>query len=186
LYLNSRANYSLLSVKIRPGNLQDSIKFLEEEVKKFSPQYPFEYSFFDEVFDRAYRAERKMESLFNIFAAVSIFISCIGLFGLSLFMTEQRTSEIGIRKVFGASVSGITLLLSREFIRWLVLANIVAWPVSYYFMRQWLQNFTYRTGLGIRIFLFSGILALFVALLTVSYQSIKAALANPIDSIRYE
>jgi putative ABC transport system permease protein len=117
---------------------------------------------------------------------LAIFISCLGLFGLAFYLTEQRTKEIGIRKVLGASVPKIVTMLSKEFTKWVLIANIIAWPVAYYFMDKWLQNFAYRTGLKIGTFLLSGTLAFMIALLTVSYQTIKAASANPVDSLRYE
>ena len=116
----------------------------------------------------------------------AILIACLGLFGLTSFTVEQKTKEVGIRKVLGASISGICLLLSREFIKWILLANIIAWPIAYYAMSRWLQGFAYRTNMEAWIFALSAGLALLIALLTVSFQSIKAAVADPIDSLRYE
>ena len=155
-------------------------------MKKFAPSYPFTYSFFDEVFERAYFTEQRMGRIFGAFAILAIFIACLGLFGLAAFAAAQRTKELGIRKVLGASDSNIFQLLSKEFIRWVLLANLIAWPIAYFAMNKWLQNFSYRINLGIVAFLLSGGIALLIAYLTVSYQSIKSARANPVDSLRYE
>jgi putative ABC transport system permease protein len=155
-------------------------------MKTFSPAYPFEYSFFDDIFASVYRAEQKLGDAFGIFAFTAILIACLGLFGLSSLSAESRTREIGIRKVLGATVTNVTLMLSKEFTRWVLLANIIAWPIAYVVMKQWLQNFAYRAVLGIEIFILSGLLALLIALGTVSYQSIRAAAANPVESLRYE
>jgi putative ABC transport system permease protein len=121
-----------------------------------------------------------------VFSCLAILIACLGIFGLASFTAEKRTKEIGIRKVLGASVSGIIMNLSKEFTKWVVLANVIAWPIAYYFMNNWLHNFAYRINLNIWIFILSGLAALAIALLTVSYQSIKAATADPVDSLRYE
>jgi len=180
------STFSNISIKIKSANIPATIDYVEAVMKKFSPSYPFSYSFFDEVFERAYFTEQRMGRVFSSFAVLAIFIACLGLFGLTAFAAEQRTKEIGIRKVLGASDSKIFLLLSKEFIRWLLLANIIAWPVAYVLINKWLQNFAYRIHIGIVIFLISGGTALLIAYLTVSYQSIKSALANPVESLRYE
>lgn len=133
-----------------------------------------------------YRGWEDMGKLLNYFTILAILIASLGLFGLASFTAEQRTKEIGVRKVLGASVGQLVLLISREFTRWVLLANLIAWPVSYYVMNHWLQGFDYRISLTWWIFLASGILALFIALLTVSYQSVKAALANPVEALKYE
>ncbi len=175
-----------LSLKINPENIPETLLFLEDKFKEFSPDYPFEYSFFDERINNAYKSEQKLGKIFNYFALISLFIACLGLFGLASFTSEQRTKEIGIRKVVGASVSKIFVLLSKEFIKRILIANIIAWPIAYFAMNKWLQNFAYRINIGIGIFLTSGLIALVIAMLTISYQSIKAATANPVDSLRYE
>ncbi len=180
----SRGNY--LSVKIKASNIPETIEFLRAGMKRFSPNYPFEYYFFDDVFDMAYRAEQKMESIFSTFAFLSIFIACLGLLGLVSFVAEQKTKEIGIRKVLGASATNIISLLSKKFIKWIIVANVVAWPIAYYFMNKWLQNFAYKAHISLLIFFLSGTLALIIATLTIGYQTIKAATANPVDSLRYE
>ena len=133
-----------------------------------------------------YQSEMKLSRLFSIFTGITIYIACLGLFGLASFTVVQRTKEIGMRKVLGASVSGIIVILSKEYVKWVVLANVFAWPLAYYFMRRWLGGFAYHTDLSIFVFVASGILALFIALLTVSVQTFKAAAANPVDSLRYE
>ena len=185
VFLNAR-DFSNIAIKIRSANIPATIDYVEGVVKKFSPSYPFSYSFFDEVFERAYFTEQRMGRVFGTFAILAIFIACLGLFGLTAFAAEQRTKEIGIRKVLGASDSKIFLLLSKEFVRWVLLANLIAWPISYFAMNKWLQNFAYRIHIGIVDFLLSGGTALLIAYLTVSYQSIKSARANPVDSLRYE
>jgi putative ABC transport system permease protein len=178
--------FSNISIKVKSANIPATIDYVEGVMKKFSPSYPFSYSFFDEEFERAYFTEQRMGRVFSSFAVLAIFIACLGLFGLSAFAAEQRTKEIGIRKVLGASDSKIFLLLSREFMRWVLLANIIAWPVACVVMNKWLQNFAYRIHIGIVMFLISGGTALLIAFLTVSYQSIKSAQANPVESLRYE
>jgi putative ABC transport system permease protein len=155
-------------------------------MKKLAPNYQFDYHFFDEIFDRDYRNERMMGKIFGSFMMLSIVIACMGLIGIATFLTEQRTKEIGIRKVLGASVPSVTGLLSRDLTRCVLLANILAWPVAYLVLDKWLQNFAYRANLGMSLFILSGLAALVIALLTISYQTIKAATANPVDSLRYE
>jgi len=186
LILYNTRPFSRLSVRIRPENVQETIGFLESKWAEFDSQYPFEYAFVDDEFDELYRTEKRMGQLFGYFTALAILIGCLGLFGLASFTAEQRTKEIGIRKTLGASVPGIILLMVREFTKWVLLAVVIAWPVGYLVMRSWLQNFFYRTGLGFNLFLLAALLALVISVLTVSYQAIKAAVANPIESLRYE
>ena len=184
-FLNPRQGYRI-SIKIQGGNIPETIDFVQETVKKFSPNYPFDYRFFDDIFNMAYINEQKMERIFSIFALVAIFIACMGVFGLSAFIADQRRKEIGIRKVLGASALRIVYLLSKDLL-WLVLAaNIIGWPIAYYAMNRWLQNFAYRTNIGIEIFILSAILILVITMGTMSFQAIKSALANPVDSLRYE
>ncbi|NIM12552.1 MAG: FtsX-like permease family protein [Candidatus Aminicenantes bacterium] len=185
-YLELKSPIFYLSAKIKTARIPGTLAFLEEKMKTFSPRYPFEYHFFDDIFARAYKMEQKLGSAFSVFAFIAVLIGCLGLLGLASFTAEQKTKEIGIRKVLGSTVSGIVLLFSRQFLKWVVVANIIAWPVAFYAMNKWLQNFAYRTTLGIEIFILSGLIALFIAMVTVSYQSIKAATANPVDALRYE
>jgi putative ABC transport system permease protein len=175
-----------ISIKLRPGSISETLRSCEKIWRQLEPGYPFEYAFLDESFDRLYRSEQRMGQIFISFTSIAILISCLGLFGLASFTTEQRTKEIGIRKVLGASVANILLLLSREFTKWVLLANIIAWPVAYYAMWKWLQGFAYRIDLEFWIFLLSGIMALFIALLTVVSKSLKAAITNPVNALRYE
>lgn len=177
---------SYYAVKVKSENISGTIDNIKEKFKKFSPDYPFRYFFLDESVNSMYQSEQKLGDILYFFTFIAIFISCLGLFGLVSNTAEQKTKEIGIRKVLGASVSEILFQLSKEFIRWVLVANLIAWPVSYFVMNRWLQNFAYRANLGPDTFIFSALLALVIALLTVSYQSIKAATANPVDSLRYE
>jgi putative ABC transport system permease protein len=178
--------FSRVSVRVSPEDIQSTIARLEDTWKAFDPQYPFEFEFVDDRYDTLYRTEERLGRLFGVFTGLAIVIGCLGLFGLTSFVAEQRTKEIGIRKVLGASAVGMTSMLVRDFIKWVGLAVLFAWPVGYLVMRDWLQNFAYRIGLGVGIFLTAAVLALAIAVLTVSYQSVRAALADPIRSLRYE
>ncbi len=175
-----------LSIKIQGGNIPETIAYIQTTIKKFSPYFPFEYRFFDDVFNTAYLSEQKLEKIFRLFALIAIFIACMGVFGLSAFLAEQKRKEIGIRKVLGASVSKIVYMLSRD-LMWLVLfANVIGWPVAYYAMNRWLENFAYRTNIHFGIFLLSSVLIFTISFVTLGYQAVKAARANPVDSLRYE
>ena len=151
IYLNPDA-VSYLSIKILPTDVPLVLEHIKQVIEKFSPDYPFSYSFFDEVFAAAYKTEQKMEVLFSAFATLAAIVACLGLFVLAAYAAENRTKEIGIRKALGASVSNIYMLLSREFLKWVLLANIIAWPIAYFFMRRWLDDFAYRTDLNIWMF----------------------------------
>jgi putative ABC transport system permease protein len=176
--------YITLSIDI--SNLNETLAFVKSQWKALWPGHPFEHFFLDTDFDRQYRADEQIGNVFGIFTFLGLFIACLGLLGLASFTAESWTKEIGIRKVLGASVGGIVLMLSKQFTKWVVLANFIAWPVAYYFMDRWLKNFAYRIDIGIWTFVLSGVLVLLIAIMTVSYQSIKAAVANPVDSLRYE
>jgi ABC-type antimicrobial peptide transport system permease subunit len=182
----SSSDYKFMYVKIGPGAISSSIKFLKDIWKKYSTGNPFEYHFLDQTIDQMYASEKRMGKIFLNFALLAIFISCLGLFGLASFTVEQRTKEIGIRRVLGASAGNIIYTLTADFSKWVLAANVIAWPVAYFAMHEWLQNFAYRIHIGIIAFLISGGTALIIAYLTVSYQSIKSARANPADSLRYE
>ena len=175
-----------LSVKIRSRNIPGTLNFIDETVHRFSPHCPFEYTFYDDIFNQSFKNEQKMGALFQIFAGLAVLIACLGLFGLSSFSAQRRVKEIGIRKVLGATGVGIVVLFVKGFLRWVLVANFIAWPVAYILMRAWLQKFVYRADLSLFIFLLSAGIAILIAAITVSYQSIKAAVANPIDSLRYE
>jgi putative ABC transport system permease protein len=183
-YMPASSRY--ISIKIRPDNIPDTIHYIEKTLNHIDPMLPIDYTFLDESFDRKYKAEEKLNKIFTYFTLLAIFIACLGLFGLASFTAEQRTKEIGIRKALGAKISGIILLLSKEFTKWVLVANIIAWPIAYLAMNRWLQNFAYRINIGIGTFILAALMALVIALLTVGYQAIKAARANPVESLRYE
>ena len=175
-----------IAVRVQPNNIAGTIDVIKKTWERYIPYKPFEYFFFDEDYDHLYRAEQRTGKLFVVFSLLAIFIACLGLFGLASFTTELKTKEIGIRKVMGAPVSNIVARLSSEFTKWVLLANLIAWPVAYFFVKNWLQDFAYRIDLTVWPFLLSGLIALLIAVATVSYQSIKAALANPAESLRNE
>jgi len=177
---------SQLFVGVNPSNIPATIKTIRETLGTFSPNFIFEYRFLDDEFDRMYKTEASLQRTLGYFAFLAIFISCLGLFGLASFMAEQRTKEIAIRKVLGAKTTGIVVQFSKEIVLLVLLADIVAWPVAAYFMNGWIKTFAYRTNIGIVVFIMAAIIALGIALLTVAFQSIKAATANPVNSLRYE
>lgn len=187
LILSSVAHfYARISISLDTKDLRSEMAYLEGKWKELFPGKPFEYFFLDESFDRQYRSEQRAAQMCGIFTALGVLIACLGLFGLAAFMAEQRTKEIGIRKTLGASVPGIIMLFAGEFMKWVLLANLIAWPLAYWLMNRWLLDFAYRTGIGIWAFAFSGAATLAVALLTVSYQAVRSATANPVDSLKYE
>ncbi len=173
-------------IKIASQNIPDTLNYIRETTTKFAPSFPYEYAFLDQGLEDLYQNEQKLGKIFSTFAFLAIFISCLGIFGLASFTAEKRTKEIGIRKVMGASVSHIVMLLSKEFSRWILLANIIAWPIAWYAMHKWLQNFAYRSSMNPLLFLLAGMLSMIIAALPIGYQAIKAAVADPIDSLRYE
>ena len=179
-----RINYAL--VRLNPEDISDSIKSLESTWEKIIPSCPFEFRFLDEIFDRMYRTEERMGSLLKYFAFLAVFVACLGLFGLASFTAEQRTKEIGIRKVLGATVSQVTSLLCQEFILLVLLANLIAWPIAYLLMRNWLENYGYRTSLNLIIFLGALLLAVIVAIFSVGFQAVRAAKSNPATALKYE
>ncbi len=182
----SPSDLGRISIRIAPGDIPRTMEFLRGVWAEMRPNRPFSYVFIDESFDRLYKSEENLVRIFRTFAWLSVGIGCLGLFGLASFSAERRTKEIGIRKVLGASVAGLAVLLSKEFTRWVLLANLVAWPVAYFAMSGWLRQFAYRTDVGPGNFLLAGALALAIAFLTVSYQAVRTALADPVRSLRYE
>ena len=184
IFQPNRYNYLLLKIKSKdiPGTLNS----INESWASVVPQFPFEFDFLDDKIDAEYKTDYRIEDIINSFTFLIIFIACLGLFGLASYTAEQRTKEIGIRKVLGSSITSIVLLLTKEFSKWILIANIIAWPVAYFAMQSWLEGFAYRADLNLWIFILSGGIALTIAILTVSYQAIKAALANPVESLKYE
>ncbi len=178
--------FNNLSVKFSGNNIAASLSYLENTWKKFLPEIPYQYAFLDENFDKLYEAEQRQGNIFTIFACIAIFIACLGLFGLSAFAITQRIKEIGIRKVLGADVSTIVTLLSKDFLKLILIAAIIAFPVAWYFMHKWLQDFAYRINMPWWIFIVAGIIASIIALFTISFQAIKAAVSNPVKSLRTE
>ena len=184
VYLKNNPKY--LSIKISSNNIPLSLRRIEKTLNAYAPGYPFQYSFFDNVFDRTFKTDQKTASLISMFTIIAVFIACLGLLGMVLFSVQRRIKEIGIRKVLGGSVSGIVALVGREFIKWILLANAIAWPVGYWVMRRWLQNFAYRVQLSPAIFILSAMLTLIIAAGTILIMTIKTARANPVDTLRYE
>ena len=178
--------YRYLFVRLKPGDIPASIAHIEKTVNAFNPGFPFEYRFLDDDYDRMYRGMEREIAVVRTFTVLAILISCLGLFGLAAYTAEQRTKEIGIRKVMGASVPGIVVLLSKEYAKWVLVANVIAWPVSYFLMREWLQDFHYRSSLGLPVFLLAAAISVMIAQLTVSFQAVKAARSNPVNALRYE
>jgi putative ABC transport system permease protein len=177
---------SIVTVRISSTNIKSTIAFIDKAWKKVTGGEDIYSSFVNQDLAHLYESDDRAGTVSTIFSGLAIFIACLGLFGLASFVTEQRKREIGIRKVLGASVFEIINMLSKEFARWILLANLIAWPAAYFIMDNWLTNFAYRTNMDIGIFLLSGITALIIALATVSTNAIKAASANPIESLRYE
>jgi putative ABC transport system permease protein len=181
------SSHSLNQIAIRiAGNIPNTMAFLQKQWKKYRSNYPFTFEFIDERLARQYTSEMKLRKLFFLFSLIGIVIACLGLLGLSIYSAERRFKEIGIRKVLGATVPGIILLISRGFTKWVLVANLIAWPAAYFVMNMWLKNFAYRITISIWVFILSGLIAFIIALLTVSYQSIRAATANPVEALRYE
>ncbi|WP_247236749.1 permease prefix domain 2-containing transporter [Telluribacter sp. SYSU D00476] len=185
LHVHEPAYYTMVA-RVRPEKMAAALDFLKTEWEARAPEFPFEYEILDQQFAKFYDSEQIFKKLFLLFTSLSIFIACLGLLGLATFMAQQRTKEIGIRKVMGASVAGIVMLLSKDFLKLVMVGIIIASPLAWYFMNQWLQSFSYRVDIAWWIFGLAGLLVVGVALLTVSFQSIKAALMNPIQSLRSE
>ena len=183
--LGREPNYEM-AIRFTPGKAAEKVKIVEGIWKKLAPQAPFEYSFLDQNFDALFRAEQRLGQVILIFTVLTILIACLGLFGLATFTAEQRAKEISIRKVMGASLSQLVFLMSKDFSRLVIIAFIMAIPISLYMMNQWLDGFAYRVSIGVMLVIFSGVSALAVALLTISFQSIRAALSNPVNALKNE
>ncbi len=175
-----------ISVKISSQNVNETLAFIESTWQEFDPIHPFEYEFIDQVFANLYEAEERMRSLLTLFSGLAILVACLGLFGLSIFSTNNRIKEIGIRKVLGSSVFNIVVLLSKDFVFLVIIGFLISAPASYYIINQWLNDFTYRTSVGIFPFIIAGSIVLILALLTISSQAIRAAYMNPVKSLKNE
>jgi len=181
---NIRSSY--MTVRIRPGNYAETINNIQNKWKQFAPSLPFDYSFMDAEFDSLYRSDQTMGKVLTVFTALSVAVACMGLLGLAMFTAERRTKEIGIRKVLGASVQNVVAMLSREFVKLVLIASVLAFPVAWYAMNKWLQDFVYRTDVSWWIFILASVLTMVVTLITISFQSVKAAIANPVKSLKSE
>ncbi|KAA5542848.1 ABC transporter permease [Adhaeribacter rhizoryzae] len=182
----STRRVSFLAVRLATNDISGTLAQLESKWNAFDPKHPFDFTFMDDRLQNQYQAELQLGRIFATFAGLAIFIACLGLFGLASFTTEQRTKEIGIRKVLGASVSGIVGMLSKDFLKLVLVANIIAWPLAWYGMNQWLQNFAFRTPFSWWIFMVAAMAALVIALFTVSFHAVKAAVSNPVKALRSE
>src|SRR5688572_21454068 len=185
-WLNENGYWGNVIIRTEKGKTKEAIASMEKVFKQFNPGFPFKYYFTDDEIAKNYKAEHTVSKLSRYFAFLAIFISCLGLFGLVTFTAEQKTKEIGIRKVLGASVTGIIGMLSKDFIKLVLIAAVIAFPVAWWMMHKWLNDFEYRVNIGWWVFVVAGVAALLIALLTISFQSIKAAIANPVKSLRTE
>ncbi len=179
-------DYGVALIKIDGQKMRPALNTIESVWSEINPVSPFEYSFLDETYNSLYEIEHDRGMIINAFTFIAVFISALGLFGLSSFLIEQRTKEIGIRKALGSSVSSIIIHLNKDFVKWILLANIISWPSGYFIMNKYLEQYAYKIDVGISTFVFSGMVALLIAFITVSYQSIRSANAEPVDSLRYE
>ena len=183
---NVNRSYRVLSMRIKPNSMPQSLDYIKKTWETYFPNEDFEYYFMDEKLKANYVSEARMGTLFKYFSFLVIFIACLGLYGLTAFTIEQKNKEIGIRKVNGAKVSEILTMLNKDFIKWVAIAFIIATPIAYYVMNKWLENFAYKTTLSWWIFALAGVITLGIALLTVSWQSWRAASKNPVEALRYE
>jgi putative ABC transport system permease protein len=183
-----KSNGRNISIRVDASDLAGSIEAIGKRWTEIEPGFPFDFTFLDQSYDELYNAERRIGKLFIYFSVIAIFIACLGLFGLASFMAEQRTKEIGVRKTFGASSSNLAFMMTRDFTIWILLANIIAWPTAFYFIERWLQSFAFRISIINEWYIFplAAIVSFFIAILTVVYQALKAASANPVDALKYE
>jgi putative ABC transport system permease protein len=185
MMLYGHSNGSII-VKMKAADAHSFLNNVKNQWDNYHASAPFSYSFLDQQFAKLYNAEERTGSIFTSFSVIAVIIACLGLFGLAAFMIKQRVREIGIRKVLGASTGSITVMLSIEFLKLIIIAALISFPITWYAMNKWLQDFAYRTTIHWWVFLLAGIIALVVAAITISFQSIKAALANPVKSLRSE
>jgi len=178
--------FNNMSVKINGSKPKEAIAFIQTVWRKNCPDIPFEYQFLDEHFEDIYRADSQISTIVGSLAILAIIISCLGLFGLASYSAEKRVKEVGIRKVLGASLDNIVLMLSRDFLKYVLIAIVIAWPLSWIAVYKWLQDYAYRVNISWWVFAIAGAVAMFIALVTVSFQAIKAAITNPVKSLRTE
>ena len=186
IFFNFWSTRNILYIRTTAADAQQAIAAAEKQYKKYAVDVPFRYTFLDKSFEAQYKSDQRAGALFNVFAGIAIFISCLGLFGLATYTAQVKTKEIGIRKVLGASVSGIVTLISKDFLKLVIMAIVIATPVGWFAMNKWLQGFAYRVNISWGVFVFAGTLATVIALLTISFQAIKAAIASPVKSLRTE
>ncbi|TFH65967.1 MAG: FtsX-like permease family protein [Candidatus Zixiibacteriota bacterium] len=178
--------FRYLSIRLETTDISHTLDMIRDRWNRLSRGYPIDYFFMDQKFAERYKAEERLGKIAVSFSLLAIFVACLGLFGMASHAARQRIKEIGVRKVLGATVRGIAALLATDLVKWVLIANVIAWPIAYYVMNRWLQNFAYRTSLSPGVFFLSGVLAMVVAVGTVAYQAIRAARANPVDSLKYE
>ena len=186
LIFSSYGYKNILFVRTTSKDVQQAIAATETQYKKYAGDAPFSYNFVDKQFEQLYQSDQRTGTLFNIFAGIAIFISCLGLFGLATYTAQVRTKEIGVRKVLGASIPNIIKLISSDFLKLIFIAIIIAIPVAWFGMNKWLEDYTYKVTISWWIFMIAGSVAILIALITVSFQAIKAAIANPVESLRTE
>ena len=185
--LGPKSWFNVIHFKLNPMHTTEkNLQAIQTIFKKYNPQYPFDYKFADESYAVKFRDEQRIGTLAALFAGLTILISCLGLFGLATYMAENRIKEVGVRKVLGASVLTITTLLSKDFLKLVIISLVIASPVAWWAMNTWLEKYTYRVNIGWWVFALAGLLSVAIALITVSYQAIKAAIANPVKSLRTE
>jgi len=180
------AQSNLIFARISGGRMNETISLIQERFEEVLPEQQFNSFFLNDAFDNQFNADRNFATNMSVFSGIAIFIACLGLLGLVSFMVTQRRQEIAVRKVLGCSIKRIVIILAVDFLKWVAIANLVAWPICYYAMNQWLAGFEYKVPFTIAPFIFAGIIVLAIAAITLSYQAINAAIRNPIKSLRYE
>ena len=186
LVISPARDWRVALVKLKPGNIGAGMAAIKKEYASMAPAYPFAYRFLDDQFGKLYKKDLRQQAILSIFAGLAIFVACLGLFGLASFTAAKRFNEIGVRKVLGSSVQGIVILLSKDLLRPVLVATCIALPVGYYAMNKWLQTFAYKTPLSWWIFVLAALVTILIALITVSFKALKAAVANPVESLRAE
>jgi putative ABC transport system permease protein len=186
LIMTAGGDYTNIIAKVKTADISNVLASVKSKWDSYKSDFPFDYSFLDDRFNDTYKAEQNIGRILGIFAGLTIFVACLGLFGLATFTAEQRTKEIGIRKVLGADVTGLVTLLSKDFLKLVFIAFVIASPIAWYVMSKWLESFAYRTPVSWLIFAIAGILVVVITLITVSYQSITVALMNPVKSLKNE